>query len=441
MPTEPIGQHRHADQHRGELDRIPLATPPQQQREGGFVECETECGNESEAEGCGGQRSVLVAKGQAVMAEERHPQRHQPAHQIGEQRRPLVKFDQPHHHTPMHGGGTTAHTDKQHDTVGAPERGDGTVSPGRLNHEEHEHSRTGLEEDGRRARYLCICVDDYGLSDGISAAALHLVGMRRVHALGCMVGAPAWQKWCGMARGLSPAMVDTGLHLDLTEYPLLSATRKPLTHWIAQCYAHQVDRAAVRAEIRAQLDAFVDALGRAPAYVDGHQHVHQLPIVREELVAEMMLRYGRDLKGMPWLRETRGAAALMRQAHGGWGGWAKSLVISRLGAAGLAALARRGGIPQNQALLGVYGFDANPAQYLALLLAGVRTGGDAALVMCHPSQVCDARDVIGAARLVEYEVLQSTALGSELRDLGIDLQPMSRILAAEPMRDTARRRA
>lgn len=286
----------------------------------------------------------------------------------------------------------------------------------------------GLEGSERERKRLCICVDDYGLSDGISAAAPQLVGLRRVHALGCMVGAPAWPQWCGQARDLSPAMVDTGLHLDLTEYPLLSATRQPLRHWIVQCYAHQVDRPAVRAEICAQLDAFEESLGRAPAYVDGHQHVHQLPIVRDELVAEMVRRYGHGGAVMPWLRQTRGSGNLKRQAHGGWMGWAKSLVISTLGSGGLTALAQRSGIPQNRALLGIYGFDANSAQYLALLQASARTAEDGTLLMCHPSLACDARDVIAAARLVEYEVLQSPTLGQVLNELGLQLQPMSRIL-------------
>lgn len=63
----------------------------------------------------------------------------------------------------------------------------------------------------------------------------------------------------------------------------------------------------IRAEIRAQLDTFEQMLGHGPAFVDGHQHVHQLPVVRHELLDELRSRY-RDR--LPWLRSTRPANAV-----------------------------------------------------------------------------------------------------------------------------------
>nr|WP_315431478.1 ChbG/HpnK family deacetylase [uncultured Albidiferax sp.] len=303
------------------------------------------------------------------------------------------------------------------------------LTPAPLGHGEHLPSGSSPADNSHVGKRICICVDDYGMSKAISTAALQLVNMRRVHAFGCMVGAPMWRAWCGQARELPIAGVDTGLHLDLTEFPLLASTRKPLAHWIGGAYMHRLDRAAVRAEICAQLDAFEDAMGRPPAYVDGHQHVHQLPVVRAEMVAEMVLRYTQDTAAMPWLRATRVASGTTAQAHGGWAGWAKSHTIAALGASGLATLARRHGIRQNSTLQGVYGFNAQPAQYLQILAAALRTAGDAALVMCHPSGQHDAQDAIGAARLIEYGVLRSPELGQLVQDAGLDLQPMSRILA------------
>lgn len=310
-------------------------------------------------------------------------------------------------------------------------------------HQPHAHARMHGRVDSENARgaaprkaavaasRMCICVDDYGLSDGISAAGLQLVAAQRVQALGCMVGAPVWRAWSDEARALATTGVDTGLHLDLTEFPLLATTRKPLAHWIVQAYVHGLDRTAVRAEIRAQLDAFEDSMGRAPAYIDGHQHVHQLPGVRAALVAEMLARYGRAALAMPWLRATTVDHGVVPEAHGGWMGWGKSRAVAALGSSGLSALARMHGIPQNRVLLGVYAFNADHERYMALLAAAMRVGGDAALLMCHPSlgggRVPDAHS---AARLVEYAALQSPALGRVLTAEGVRLQPMSRILAA-----------
>lgn len=277
---------------------------------------------------------------------------------------------------------------------------------------------------------MCICMDDYGLSDGISTAGLQLVGARRVQAMGCMVGAPAWRARCSEARALAPTWVDIGLHLDLTEFPLLGTTRKPLAHWIVQAYAHGLDRVAVRTEIRAQLDAFEDDMGRAPAYIDGHQHVHQLPGVRDALVAEMLMRYGQAGVARPWLRATTVESGVVPQAHGGWMGWGKSRVVAALGSRGLSALARMHGIAQNRVLLGVYGFNADRERYMALVATAMRMGGDAALLMCHPGLGGGpVPDAYGAARAVEYDVLQSPALERVLTDACVRLQPMSRILA------------
>ena len=37
-------------------------------------------------------------------------------------------------------------------------------------------------------------------------------------------------------------------------------------------------------EVRAQFEAFADAFGRPPDFVDGHQHVHLFPQVREAVL-------------------------------------------------------------------------------------------------------------------------------------------------------------
>ncbi|MFX7329301.1 ChbG/HpnK family deacetylase, partial [Acinetobacter baumannii] len=55
--------------------------------------------------------------------------------------------------------------------------------------------------------------------------------------------------------------------------------------------AHRLDASALRDEIATQCALFEDATGRAPDYVDGHQHVHQLPQIREALVEVLVARY------------------------------------------------------------------------------------------------------------------------------------------------------
>ncbi len=240
-----------------------------------------------------------------------------------------------------------------------------------------------------------------------------------------MVGGQAWPGWSQLLRRLEPQHVDLGLHLDLTESPLLLRPFQPLTRLIRDSFLHRLDRKALRAEIRAQLDTFEQAIGRAPAYIDGHQHVHQFPVVRSELLEELGDRYGWS---KPWLRSTR-------RARGTWAGLrpacrdlVKPWVIEQLGSRGLASIARRVGYPQNAHLLGVYDFRGGPRRYQEFLAAWLSAARNGDLLMCHPSLPTHANDPLIEARSAEFRVLSDPAFALQLRDAGIDVRPMSRIL-------------
>jgi len=266
-------------------------------------------------------------------------------------------------------------------------------------------------------RRLCLCIDDVGLHPGVARAALHLVSMQRVQALGVMVGGPALRHALPLLRGVDPEAVDVGLHLDFTEHPLRAGSRRSLPALLAATLLRRLPMAVLRAEVAAQLDAFEQALGRPPAFVDGHQHVHQLPQVRQALVDELARRSG----PRPWLRSTRAPA------HGSG---SKARLLGLLGGRGLATLAREGGLQQNGHLLGVYGFQGGSARYGRLLDGWLQAASDGDLLMSHPADSAPADDPIGPARLAEFEVLASPALGDALKRRAIVLTPLSRMAPA-----------
>lgn len=287
----------------------------------------------------------------------------------------------------------------------------------RARHERWQHSS---------AREICVCVDDFGLHRGINEAVLALVGMGRVQAVSAQVGGPAWSAGARELSPLDPQGVDVGLHLDLTECPLQAGIRMPLKEAIGRAYAGRLDVAQLRSEIRAQFDAFEDALGRAPAYVDGHQHVHQLPVVRSLLVQELLLRYPeRNTGRIPWLRNTRGPS---RKAHADWGTWAKAEVIAALGSRALALLAQRHAIAQNRRLLGVYDFSGDAQAYGRRLwrwLGGAENGD---LLMCHAGLSTGQADPLARARFIEFSVLGSLEFAERVAFKNIRLRPMHQIL-------------
>ena len=273
-------------------------------------------------------------------------------------------------------------------------------------------------------RTICLCVDDFGMHSGVDSAALRLADMGRVHAISGLVGGKSWAMASPSLRRTDPLAIDIGLHLDLTETPLLGGSRRTLRERILGTYLRLVDSSVIRAEIRAQLDAFEQAMGRSPAFIDGHQHVHQLPVVRHELLAEL---HARDRGSPPWIRSTRTAPGGCSRSTGA-AEWFKPQVIAWLGSRGLESAARRLGYPQNRHLWGVYDFQGGRSRYGKLLAHWFLSAADGDLLMCHPSQSSNEGDSLSHARQAEFEVLASDEFEAALRRAQLQLAPMSRIL-------------
>jgi predicted glycoside hydrolase/deacetylase ChbG (UPF0249 family) len=408
MPAQQISSNRHPHQNHRERQVVTLDTPLQQQSVARLIDGEAQGGNQDETPRRGQEGSVQVPERQAMVPGEGDPERHQPPQHVRTEGLPLPLTHQKHDDAPVHGSRATTNSDEPQNPL---RPSDGGAQRTRemdefFYHDAPEHSRP---------RSLCLCVDDFGLHEGVNIAALKLAEMERVHAIGCMVGAPAWKSWHSSAQRMDAGAVDLGLHLDLTEYPLLSPMRQTVARWIVDSYLGRLDRTRVRAEIRAQLDAFESAMG----------HVHQFPGVRDELLDELTGRYG---SFKPWIRSTRAASPMGPNLHGGWRGLAKSRVIAHLGASGMALLASRGHYLQNRHLLGAYDFQTSADRYRAMLLASLKMGEEGDLLMCHPSARIQLADPIHAARKMEFEVLGSSAFAQWLTDAGIELRAMSSIL-------------
>ncbi len=153
----------------------------------------------------------------------------------------------------------------------------------------------------------------------------------------------------------------------------------------------------ITAEFERQFDAFEQALGRPPAFLDGHLHVQQLPAVREILVA----LWQRRLRGRgAWLRVADG----LTLSHG-----LKGLAVGLLGR-GLRARAAESGIATNDRFSGIYDLTERvPYATLFERFLADTAGAQWPLVMCHPGEVDDelrAVDSVTAAREAELRFLE-----------------------------------
>ena len=160
----------------------------------------------------------------------------------------------------------------------------------------------------QEARRLWLCADDYGIAPGVNAAIRDLIGRGRLNATSVMtvgghldpaaVGALAALRHAGGGSDKVGARVAIGLHVTLTGlFAPLTPGFVPRRHAAAhpRCYAplgrvlglslaRRLEPKALFAEVDAQFAAFAEAFGHPPDFVDGHQHVHLFPQVRDAVL-------------------------------------------------------------------------------------------------------------------------------------------------------------
>jgi chitin disaccharide deacetylase len=256
--------------------------------------------------------------------------------------------------------------------------------------------------------------DDYAMSAGVSRAIEILAQAKKISATSAFTTLPRWREDAPRIRDLR-GHIAVGLHLNLTVGPpsgpfaslAPSGTFADLGYVVRASVLRRIDKGQVRDEIRRQLDAFEQALGFLPDHIDGHQHVHVLPIVRGELIAEVAQRYA---SRPPLLRDPTESLAHVARNSPAKG---KALIVRGL-AQGFSAQARRRGLPVNAGFSGFSAFDTTRPFREEMIAALDRRGETAALkiVMCHPG-FPDAElarlDAVTARRHQEHDALMALA--------------------------------
>jgi predicted glycoside hydrolase/deacetylase ChbG (UPF0249 family) len=135
------------------------------------------------------------------------------------------------------------------------------------------------------------------------------------------------------------------------------------------------DTEIVQAELQAQLTAFNELFGRAPDYIDGHQHVQLFPQIRDAFIAMV-----KENAPHAWVRQCGRAQPLSRRL-----GNPKALFLDILSDT-FRKRCSSAGIAFNPGFAGAY--DMVRGGDFALAMAGFLQGlPDRGLVMCHPGFV------------------------------------------------------
>ncbi|WID95683.1 ChbG/HpnK family deacetylase [Bosea vestrisii] len=258
-------------------------------------------------------------------------------------------------------------------------------------------------------RSFVLCADDFAMTEGVSCSILELLAAGKLSATGAMTNRPHWPGFATELAAFS-GRADLGLHLNLTCAAPLAAmpTVAPSGHLpklrelAPLALRSGAARDEIAREIGRQLDAFEQHLGKAPDFVDGHQHVHVLPGIRGAVLDALARRYP---AGSVYLRDPSDSIAAIRSRGVAIG---KALTVAGL-ATGLRGAAAQRGIPTNRGFSGFSPFDAG-RDFAADLTAFLMNPGPAHLVMCHPGHVDDelvALDPVVATRPLEHAALMT----------------------------------
>ncbi len=216
--------------------------------------------------------------------------------------------------------------------------------------------------------------------------------------------------------------IDIGLHVDFTsEFATQSGQGASLGWLMLKSVSHALDKVQIERCLHQQLDLFEKHLGAQPDHLDGHQHVHQFPVIRDALIKVLKQRYKAD--EMPWLRISRVPRTQMNL---------KGAVINGMGANALCKLAIQHHISHSNYLTGIYDFSGNAEAYTSLLADCIERSPERTVLMCHPGLPGDSHSPYAAARIWEQQVLQGEPFEALLNRLQVGLVRGSQTLQASP---------
>ncbi|CAM2844202.1 cellobiose phosphorylase [Legionella steigerwaltii] len=250
------------------------------------------------------------------------------------------------------------------------------------------------------SKTIVLCADDFGLDSGVSEGILKLVCMGRLSAVSCMVNMPGFISYAKELLSLKKSKhIKIGLHFNLTEGYLASTPEKlgfTLHELLIKTHMRSMKLSFIAKEFLAQLDQFINIMQQPPDFIDGHQHVHQFPVIRQvilDLYEQRLKNYGTSIRST-WPSINLPQSRFKAKVLGFTGGKALLRQLIKLG------------IPHNRYFSGIYDF-APETNYRELFRKWMSLIKENTLIMCHPAEKVSPADPIARARLNEFNYFLS----------------------------------
>ena len=236
-------------------------------------------------------------------------------------------------------------------------------------------------------RRIWLCADDYGISPGVNRAIRDLIERGRLNATSVMTVGPAIGRdevGALTAAAAKRPRYAIGLHATLTApFRPLTMHFKPIDggqflafpKLLRAGFTRRLDPEIIHAELMVQFATFSELFGRAPDFVDGHQHAQLFPQVRDAFLTAV-----RQAAPGAWVRQCGRVLPLTQRLRA-----PKAMVLDILSAK-FRQRAARAGIAFNAGFAGAYDF-TREVDFGALMGEFLDRLPEGGVIMCHPGFV------------------------------------------------------
>lgn len=274
------------------------------------------------------------------------------------------------------------------------------------------------EHKNKMIKSITICADDFGQTPAVSDGIIQLLVADKINATSCLVNSSYWAESAVKLRGSYKASMQIGLHLNLTEGKPLTGIAclqrgelfVGLNPLLIRAFTYRLNKTQIYHELKAQLERFISVWGQKPDFLDGHQHIHHLPVVRE-----VVLDLYREFDLTEYKTYVRSVANMVGVAG------IKPKIIVATGAKKMARLLDKDTVPHNKTFSGAYDFaeGSDFAKVFGEALENITNGG---LIMCHPGVDSSAYpDVLAKSRPKELAYFLSDEFTRKMGQCGVVL--------------------
>lgn len=250
-----------------------------------------------------------------------------------------------------------------------------------------------------------ICADDFLLTKQISLGIIKLIEKNKINSVSSMVIFKKNIKYGYLLKKkIKPTQI-IGLHLVLTHFKPLSKFKQiKVFPGIFELYLNIIFNKIliyeIENEIKSQILEFKKIFGYLPKYIDGHHHVHQIPIITNILIRVVNEIY-QDKK--PVVRNTSLNISLILSNNISV---VKTSILSVFGYF-LKKKLKKNLIPTNDFFFGIYNFK-NIKQFKKNYYLFEKYKKKKSILMTHPSlkdSEISNLDTLTDQRFIEYQAL------------------------------------